>query len=98
MMASLARSVGDINLPGRDLGGAPSRARTCDLLIRSQTLYPTELRVHATDGATKGHKSKIYLPWKCVRTYFTMSLISACDILSLKAGIASSPFVIILAI
>ena len=26
--------------------GAPSRARTCDLLIRSQTLYPTELRVH----------------------------------------------------
>src|SRR5690349_10690573 len=27
--------------------GAPGRARTCDLLIRSQTLYPTELRVHA---------------------------------------------------
>src|SRR3982750_2708077 len=26
--------------------GAPGRARTCDLLIRSQTLYPTELRVH----------------------------------------------------
>jgi hypothetical protein len=25
--------------------GAPGRARTCDLLIRSQTLYPTELRV-----------------------------------------------------
>jgi hypothetical protein len=38
-------------------GGAPSRARTCDLLIRSQTLYPTELRVHARDGATKRHKS-----------------------------------------
>ena len=37
--------------------GAPSRARTCDLLIRSQTLYPTELRVHARDGATKRHQS-----------------------------------------
>lgn len=24
--------------------GAPDRIRTCDLLIRSQTLYPTELR------------------------------------------------------
>ena len=23
--------------------GAPSRTRTCDLLVRSQTLYPTEL-------------------------------------------------------
>src|ERR1051325_11354374 len=30
--------------------GAPGRARTCDLLIRSQTLYPTELRVHEGDG------------------------------------------------
>src|SRR5437870_11556471 len=27
--------------------GAPSRTRTCGLLIRSQTLYPTELWVHA---------------------------------------------------
>ena len=26
--------------------GAPSRTRTCGLLIRSQTLYPTELWVH----------------------------------------------------
>ena len=24
--------------------GAPCRTRTCDLLVRSQTLYPTELR------------------------------------------------------
>ena len=23
--------------------GAPSKTRTCDLLVRSQTLYPTEL-------------------------------------------------------
>ncbi len=28
--------------------GAPSRARTCDLLIRSQTLYPTELWVQSS--------------------------------------------------
>src|SRR5690349_8214842 len=25
-------------------GGGPCRTRTCDLLVRSQTLYPTELR------------------------------------------------------
>src|SRR4051812_47392707 len=25
-------------------GGAPGTTRTCDLLVRSQTLYPTELR------------------------------------------------------
>jgi hypothetical protein len=27
-----------------DLYGAPGMIRTCDLLVRSQTLYPTELR------------------------------------------------------
>jgi len=67
--------------------------------------------VHARNGATKGHKStKVstdllsfcafcgYLPWKFLRTNLTMSAISACDILSLNAGIASSPFVIIFAI
>ena len=26
--------------------GAPDMIRTCDLLIRNQTLYPAELRVH----------------------------------------------------
>src|SRR2546421_10122965 len=26
--------------------GAPGKTRTCDLLVRSQTLYPTELRAH----------------------------------------------------
>ena len=26
--------------------GAPERSRTSDLLVRSQTLYPTELRAH----------------------------------------------------
>jgi hypothetical protein len=29
-----------------DLIGAPCRTRTCDLLVRSQTLYPTELKAH----------------------------------------------------
>jgi hypothetical protein len=27
--------------------GAPGMTRTCDLLVRSQTLYPTELRARA---------------------------------------------------
>ena len=29
-----------------DFHGGPGRIRTCDLLIRSQTLYPTELQSH----------------------------------------------------
>ena len=32
---------------GRLKNGAPGRIRTSDLLVRSQTLYPTELRAHA---------------------------------------------------
>ena len=28
----------------QDFNGAPGTTRTCDLLVRSQTLYPTELR------------------------------------------------------
>lgn len=31
----------------RFMFGTPCRTQTCDLLIRSQTLYSTELRVHA---------------------------------------------------
>ncbi len=38
--------------------GAPGRARTCDLLIRSQTLYPTELRVHGGNGKSDRQNSK----------------------------------------
>ena len=30
----------------RDLSGAPGRIRTSGLLVRSQTLYPAELRAH----------------------------------------------------
>ena len=32
--------------------GDPSRIRTCDLLIRSQTLYPAELWSHVSGGPT----------------------------------------------
>ena len=32
------------------LGGAPSRSRTRNLLIRSQALYPVELRARETHG------------------------------------------------
>ena len=31
--------------------GAPCRTRTCDLLVRSQTLYPTELRAREVTDA-----------------------------------------------
>ena len=30
----------------REVYGAPGRSRTSDLLVRSQLLYPTELRAH----------------------------------------------------
>ena len=33
-----------------DFTGAPGKTRTCDLLIRSQTLYPTELRAHSVES------------------------------------------------
>ncbi len=43
-----ARSNAAIKNPGMDRGliGAPGEIRTPDLLVRSQTLYPTELRAH----------------------------------------------------
>jgi hypothetical protein len=39
------------SLKGKDLEedfGAPGQIRTADLLVRSQTLYPTELRAQQT--------------------------------------------------
>jgi hypothetical protein len=35
-------------LDSREISGAPGGTRTPDLLVRSQTLYPTELRAHGT--------------------------------------------------
>jgi hypothetical protein len=37
--------------------GAPCRTRTCDLLVRSQTLYPTELRAREPSTITKTGRS-----------------------------------------
>jgi hypothetical protein len=34
-------------MKGSYLGGAPGGTRTPDLLVRSQMLYPTELRAHS---------------------------------------------------
>ena len=31
----------------KEINGALDRIRTCDLLVRSQTLYPTELRARS---------------------------------------------------
>src|SRR3984957_18685520 len=35
-----------------ELSGAPGMTRTCDLLVRSQTLYPTELRARGLELTT----------------------------------------------
>ena len=42
--------------------GGPGRARTCDLLIRSQTLYPTELRVRGGNGKSFVRNGKAPIP------------------------------------
>src|SRR3981189_2214646 len=39
----------DVSLEQGILSGAPGGTRTPDLLVRSQTLYPTELRAHRED-------------------------------------------------
>ena len=38
--------------------GAPSTTRTCDLLVRSQTLYPTELRARRGHDAGPLHEAR----------------------------------------
>ena len=51
----LVHTASDGKFGGEDLSdpqigesnGAPCRTRTCGLLVRSQTLYPAELRAHA---------------------------------------------------
>ena len=40
----LSSGIGANALDWEDLGGAPGVIRTPDLLVRSQTLYPAELR------------------------------------------------------
>ena len=50
----------------KGLGGAPGKTRTCDLLIRSQTLYPTELRAHNLESILY-RCEKIPQPQFCLR-------------------------------
>ena len=45
----------------RDQSGVPGRTRTCDPLLRRQTLYPTELRALIALTATSAHISRV--PW-----------------------------------
>ena len=40
-----------------DLNGTPGRIRTCDLLLRRQPLYPSELQAHCMH-------SQEYISWK----------------------------------
>jgi hypothetical protein len=45
-LAELKAELQEKLLQNTDLCSALGRTRTCDLLIRSQTLYPAELRAH----------------------------------------------------
>ena len=48
--------------------GAPGGTRTPDLLVRSQTLYPTELRARSNklrDFNNLGQKRQFYRIWDC---------------------------------
>src|SRR5580704_13676966 len=38
---------------GKEGSGAPGKSRTCDLLVRSQTLYPAELRAPRNANAVQ---------------------------------------------
>src|SRR5215212_7067392 len=54
----MRRSTGSGMLSGKRKDGAPCKTRTCDLLVRSQTLYPTELRARTRtthEFNTMGH-------------------------------------------
>ena len=35
----------------KEIAGTPGRIRTCDLLLRRQPLYPSELQAHAIKAA-----------------------------------------------
>src|SRR4029079_6828424 len=53
------------------MNGAPGMTRTCDLLVRSQTLYPTELRARAV-RLFELSTAAPYLPiWQRIRQRLT---------------------------
>ena len=67
--------------------GAPGRARTCDLLIRSQTLYPTELRVLRSKQHTansRQQKSGVVLTAVYCLQFAVCCLLSAVCLLPLE--------------
>ncbi len=45
-----------------NLSGAPGKTRTCGLLIRSQTLYPAELRAHLSKVNKLQHRTRFRNP------------------------------------
>ena len=69
------------------LNGAPGAIRTRDLLVRSQTLYPTELRAHfgAGDGIRTrdinlGKVALYQLSYSRLVGYFLILSGSACSV------------------
>jgi hypothetical protein len=46
--------------------GAPGGTRTPDLLVRSQTLYPTELRARCVESTTYGNSGHFFLHTLCM--------------------------------
>ena len=65
------------------VNGAPGMTRTCDLLVRSQTLYPTELR--ARHGVAKRILPRPHAP----PVAFSLSFLSASMPMGLPAVIGT---------
>ena len=69
--------------------GTPEGTRTPNLLIRSQTLYPIELRVHYCDALSAGAKTaqkcefgQGYFSFFCIKLHFAFlqMVVRSCDI------------------
>lgn len=62
------------NLEDIDLGkiGAPDRNRTCNLLIRSQVLYPIELRAQNTSMISRGWNTSLSPLYRSVQLYVNL--------------------------
>ena len=59
----LTNGDGDAYHDLRKIIGTPGMIRTCDPLIRSQVLYPAELRVH------RGRTDRLQSNWRCVKMW-----------------------------
>ena len=49
----------------KEIVGTPGRIRTCDLLLRRQPLYPSELQAHATDNKLLNQNSGSSISASC---------------------------------